>query len=311
MRGLNYNHLYYFWVTARRGSLTAAAASLHLTPQTLSGQIRRLEERLGQPLFRRVGRRLALTEAGELVQRHADAMFERGEELQRALAEGSGAPHRPRRFAVGIADVVPKLLAHRMLAPVLEADPPHRLVCLESTLEALLGDLVAHRIDLLLADRPLASTSAVRAYSQLLGECGVSFFAAPGLAPETVFPQLLDGAPMLLPTAATRLRQGLESWFEARRLRPSVVGEFDDSALLKAFGEQGAGLFAAPSAVEGEICQRYRVRVVGRTEEVTERFFAIGAEQGFEAPAAQAVLRTARALLAGPADSTARSQPPA
>lgn len=307
MRGLNYNHLYYFWVSARRGSLTSAAASLHLTPQTLSGQIRRLEERLGQPLFRRVGRRLALTEAGELVQRHADAIFERAEEMQRALAEGKGDALQPRRFAVGIADVVPKLLAHRMLAPVLDSEPPLRLTCLESTLEALLGDLVAQRIDLLIADRPLASTSGVRAYSQLLGECGVSFFAAPALTSELPFPELLDGAPMLLPTVGTRLRQGLDTWLEGLALQPRVVGEFDDSALLKAFGEEGAGVFASPSAVEADICQRYGVRVLGRTEEITERFFAIGAERGFEAPAAQSILRTARALLVGGVQDAAAS----
>jgi LysR family transcriptional activator of nhaA len=297
MRPLNYNHLHYFWTVAREGSVAVAAERLHLTPQTISGQLRILEQSLGVELFQKVGRRLQLTPAGELAFRYADDMFSLGEELQRALQEGTDAELRP--LVVGIVDVLPKLISQRLLAPALALAEPVRLVCREGKLEVLMGQLITHQVDLVLADRPIGSATAIKAFSHPLADSGVSFFASRSLADRLPpqFPQSLDGAPMLLPAPDTYSRRLLELWFDETGIHPRVVGEFDDSALLRAFGQHGAGVFPAPSAIEAEICQQHDVQVLGSTAAVRERYYAILVERKLTHPAVQAILDAAATSL--------------
>jgi LysR family transcriptional activator of nhaA len=294
MRGLNYNHLHYFWVVAREGSVTMAAKRLHLTPQTISGQLNLLEQELGEQLFRRAGRRLELTPAGELAFRYADDMFSLGAELRQALGNGGAAGMR--RMVVGAANVVPKLLIQRLLAPALRLAEPIRLVVRENNLENLIGDLITHRVDVVLADRPVGSATAAKAFNHLLGESGISFFATPELAAslQGPFPRCLNKAPFLLPALDTYPQRLLEGWFEDNNIVPLVVGEFDDSGLLKAFGEQGVGIFPAPSVIEDEVCRQYAVQVVGRTANaVRERYYAILADRKQTHPGVRAVIESA------------------
>ncbi len=294
MRHLNYGHLLYFWTVAREGSVASASASLHLTPQTISGQIRRLEESIGEDLFRRVGRRLVLTEMGELVFRYAQEIFSTGAELAEVV-RGQGL-RGPVVFTVGVVDVVPKLVAARMLQPALALPESLRVVCKEGKLEPLLADLAVHRLDLVLSDRPAPPGLNLRAYSHALGESGTSFFALPEVAKRLRrrFPKALNEAPMLLPTSDTALRRALDLWLDDLGLTPQVVAEFEDSALLKAFGRGGHGIFPAPTAIESAIKTQYGVAVVGRAEEVKEAFYAISPERKLKHPAATAVREAAR-----------------
>jgi LysR family transcriptional activator of nhaA len=297
MEWLNYHHLLYFWTVAREGGLAAASARLRLAPPTLSGQIRALEEALGEKLFARSGRRLVPTEMGQIVLGYADEIFSLGREL---LDTVKGRPTgRPARLAVGVADVLPKLIVRQLLEPTLHLSVPVRLVCHEDKPERLLADLSRHALDVILADAPLGAGSAVRAFNHLLGECGVSFFAAPRLASahRRHFPRSLDGAPVLLPAEHTILRRSLEQWFERIEVRPRVVGEFDDSALLKAFGQGGLGLFPSPAAIEDSVRSQYHVEVVGRVPEVREHFYAISVERRLKHPAVVAISDAARAKL--------------
>jgi len=294
MRPLNYNHLHYFWTVAREGSVAAAAERLHLTPQTVSGQLRILEQELKAELFQRVGRGLKLTPTGELVFRYADEMFSLGTELRQVLSGGTASDARP--LVVGIVDVLPKVVCQRLLAPALSLEEPVHLVCREGTLETLLGQLATHQVDLVLADRPIGSATSVKALNRLLGESGLSFFAAPALAARfgADFPRCLDGMPMLLPAAGTYPRRTLETWFDETGIQPRVVGEFDDSALLKAFGQHGAGVFPAPTVIEAEICRQHQAVVVGRTEAVREAYYAISVERKLTHPAVRAILEQPR-----------------
>ena len=297
MEWLNYHHLLYFWAAARAGSVTRASQELNLTQPTLSGQIRTLERRLGHPLFSRQGRRLVLTEAGELVFRYADEIFGLGREL---LETVRGRPTgQALQFRVGVVDAVPKAVAYRLLVPALECGGDVKLVAVEGKLSSLIGELALHRLDLVLSDAPLPAGSAVRAFSHLLGESGVDFFGAAALARRfrPGFPGSLDGAPVLLPTEGTSLRDALQGWFERRGLKPKVVGEFEDGALLKAFGQSGRGLFPAPSAIRSEIRRQFDVQSLGRVPEVTERFFALSAERRLRHPAVVALSESARNRL--------------
>jgi LysR family transcriptional activator of nhaA len=293
MRPLNYNHLHYFWQVARQGSVAAAAEALHLTPQTISGQLRLLEQELKVELFRRAGRGLQLTAAGELTFRYADEMFSLGEELRQVLKSGGSIGLRP--LVVGIVDVLPKLVSQRLLAPALALAEPVQLVCREGTLETLMAQLASHKVDLVLADRPIGAASGGKVFSQPLGESGMSFFASQALAEKLSgeFPRSLHETPMLLPAAETYSRRLLELWFEEEAVSPRVVGEFDDSALLKTFGQLGAGVFPAPSVIEAEICQQHAVQVLGRTSSVRERYYAISVERELAHPAVRAVLEAA------------------
>ncbi|EXI65157.1 MAG: Na(+)/H(+) antiporter regulatory protein [Candidatus Accumulibacter adjunctus] len=294
-RLINYKHLHYFVSVARAGGVSRAAERLHLTPQTLSGQIAQFEERLGVALFRRVGRRLELTETGKLALSYAEEIFQTGAELEDLLQNGSDG--RFITFRVGIADVVPKFIAHRLLAPVLEVPAALRLICQEDRLERLLADLAIHRLDMVLADRPIPPGTEIKGYSHPLGESAVALMAAPALAARlpSGFPACLDGAPLLLPGRDSTLHGTLPRWLERQGLRLRIIGEFDDSALMKAFGEAGAGVFPAPAASVPDVTAHYRVVKLGETEEVRERFFLISAERRLTHPAARAVSENARA----------------
>jgi LysR family transcriptional regulator, transcriptional activator of nhaA len=297
MEWLNYHHLLYFWVVAREGGLAPASERLHLAQSTISGQIRAFENRVGERLFQRRGRRLALTEVGSLVYRYADEIFGLGNELQLAL---KGTPvGRPQRLVVGIADVVPKLVAQRLLEPALRLPSPIRILCREDKPERLLADLAVHDLDVVIADAPVPRSIRVQAYNHLLGECGIVFFAAPRLAPQLrrSFPESLHRAPLLLPSENTMLRRSLEAWLSERGLHPDVVGEFDDSALLGVFGQTGHGVFAAPEVIEKEVRRQYQVHVVGRLPDVRERFYAVSVERRLKHPAVQAISEAARAKL--------------
>lgn len=297
MEWLNYHHLHYFWVAAREGGVAAAARRLRLAPPTISEQLRRLEDALGASLFRRRGRGLVLTDSGRVVLRYADEIFGLGQEMMQVV---TGTPEeRTPRLTVGVVQALPKLIAYRLLRPAMHMRRPVRVACVEDRPERLLAQLALHEIDLMLSDTPATPTVKVRAFTHLLGECGVSFFAAPDLARSRRrgFPRSLDGAPMLLPSEDTELRRSLEQWFTALGIRPRTVSEFDDSALLKVFGQEGAGIFAAPSAVEREIRRQYDVAIVGRTDAIRERFYAITVERRLTNPAVVAISQAARDTL--------------
>lgn len=291
---LNFKHLHYFLAVAKYGGVKRAAERLHLTPQTLSGQISQFEQRLGKPLFKRDGRRMELSATGKLAMSYAEEIFQVSTELEARLRGGPEELAIP--FRVGIADVVPKSISHLLLAPVLSLADPIRLICREDRLERLLADLAIHRLDMVLADRPMPPGLDVKGYSHLLGECGVAFFAAPDLAARlgTDFPASLDAAPMLIPGEDSALRAHLMRWLERRGVRPRVVAEFDDSALMKAFGQSGTGVFSAPAAMALEVEARYGVVLLGQTEDMRERFYAISAERRLTHPAVLAVSETAR-----------------
>jgi len=291
---LNFKHLYYFLAAAKYGGVNRAAERLHLTPQTLSGQISQFEERLGADLFHRDGRRMELTETGKLALSYAEEIFQVSAELEARLR--GGPEERIIPFRVGIADVVPKSIAHQLLAPVLALPEPIRLICREDRLERLLADLAIHHLDMVLADRPMPPGLDVKGHSHLLGECGVAFFATPDIAARlrADFPASLDGAPMLVPGEDSALRAPLMRWLERQGLHPRVVAEFEDSALMKAFGQSGAGVFPAPVAMALEIEAHYGVARLGQTEDMHERFFVISAERRLTHPAVIAVREAAR-----------------
>lgn len=297
MRGINYNHLYYFWIVAKEGSIARASALLHLTPQTISGQLRVLEEALGARLFTRTGRTLALTDLGRLALGYAEEIFRLGAEMEDVLEGRAGG--QPLQFAVGIVDVVPKMIAYRLLEPALHLPEPVRIVCREGKLEALLTELALHRLDMVLADTPISTTANVRAFNHLLGECGITFFAARGLAPRYRgrFPDSLRDAPMLLPATNTALRGALMQWLDQLNLRPRIAGEFEDSALMSAFGQAGVGIFIAPTVIEQEVTRQYDVEPIGGTERVRERFYALSTERRLRHPAVVAVSNAARVEL--------------
>jgi LysR family transcriptional activator of nhaA len=294
MEWLNYHHLLYFWVVAREGGLVPAGAALGLSHPTLSAQVHALEDHLGEKLFAKVGRKLVLTEMGRVVYRYADEIFGLGREMldivKRRATGGS------RRVDVGIVDVVPKLVVRRLLEPALRLAEPVKLVCHEDKFDRLLADLSLHTLDLVIADTPVPTGGSIRAFNHLLGECGVTFFGTPSLvaAHRRGFPRSLDGAPLLLPLEHLALRRALNPWFDRHDVRPRVVAEFQDSALLKVFGADGAGIFPAPTAVEREIVAQYGVRVLGRAADVRERFYAISVERRLKHPAVVAISEAAR-----------------
>ena len=300
---MNYKQLRYFWAVAKTGSIVRACEQLNLTPQTISGQIGLLEKTLGVELFRRAGRRLELTETGRLALSYAEEIFQVGGELEEALRSHPGDRHI--LFRVGIADVVPKSIAYHLLAPAMTLPEPVRIVCREDKLERLLAELAIQRLDLVLADSPMPSEMDVKGYSHKLGECGISFFATPKLA--TLhghnFPRALHGAPMLVPGENSIVRGRLMRWFGERQIQPRIVGEFDDSALMKAFGQSGIGIFIAPSVIADEVQRQYSVKAIGQTDDVTERFYAISVERRLTHPAVVAVTEAARQALFAKAGS--------
>lgn len=294
MDWLNYHHLLYFWTIAREGSVTRAAQVLRLNQSTLSTQLRALEEALGEKLFRKAGRNLELTDEGELVYRYAEDIFGLGQEMLETLR---GRPAgRQLRFAVGISDALSKLMIYRLLEPALALPEPLRLQCRADKTTRLLADLVTHQLDLVLADAPMRPQARIKAYNHLLGAYGISFFGAEKLAKSQAhsFPECLNGKPLLLPSEGTTLRRALEAWLSAQHLKPVLAGEFDDSALLKAFGHAGMGFFAAPSIVSKEVQRQYQVQEIGRVEEIKERIYAISLERKIKHPAVLAISQAAR-----------------
>lgn len=294
---INYKHLHYFWVVAKEGGVGRASERLHLTPQTISGQLSLLEENFGEALFNRVGRNLQLTETGRLALSYADEIFSLGGELEEVVRNLPG--DRPLVFKVGVADVVPKSIAYRLLAPALQLSETVRIVCRENSIDALLADLALHKIDLVIADGPIPQGINVRGYNHQLGECGISFFAVPQLARKLTknFPQSLTAAPLLLPSEINVVQSRLLKWFDKLHIHPRIIGEFDDSALMKAFGQAGTGVFVAPSAIAAEVEKQYGVVVIGQTEEVREQFYAISVERKISHPAVAAITETAREWL--------------
>ena len=299
MRHLNYSHLFYFWTVAREGSIVNAAEILHLTPQTISGQLKLLDESVGQPLFDRAGRGLVLSETGRVVFEYADEIFSVGAELANFVRGGAGGG--PELLRIGAVSSMPKLVVQRIVAPVLADDKTVHVRCVEATLNQLLADLALHRLDLVLSEQPMPPGIGLKAYNHKLGDSGLSFFGPRKGAAATRrgFPGSLDAAPMLLPSKHSVLRRRIDDWLESEGIAPEVVGEFDDSALLKAFGEAGYGFFAAPTVIETEICRMYRMAVIGRAPEVRESFYAISPERRLKHDAAVAITSMAREDLFG------------
>jgi LysR family transcriptional regulator, transcriptional activator of nhaA len=298
MEWLNYHHLFYFWTVARAGSIARASEELRLAQPTISNQLKTLESHLGVKLLERQGRRLVLTDAGRTVVRYADDIFRTGQELLRAV-KGLPTGQRPRLVA-GVADVVPKRVAALLLQPAVDAQPDLALVCREGPLPQLLAALALHELDVVIADVPASEDVKVKAFNHALGDCGTTFFAAPGLAHlRKGFPRSLEGAPVLLPAEGTAFRRGLEAWLGRLGIRPQVTGEFDDSALMQTFGARGLGVFAAPRVLEDDIRARHEVTIVGRANDVRETYYAITVERRLRHPAVAALAEAARSALFG------------
>jgi LysR family transcriptional activator of nhaA len=302
---MNFKHLHYFWRVAKAGGVARASEQLHLTPQTISGQIGLLADDLGTPLFTKRGRNLELTDAGRLAFGYAQDIFALGSELEESL-RNYPAGGRPVEFRVGVADAVSKTIAYRLIEPATRLRDPVRIVCREWKLDSLLAELAAHRLDLVIAGAPIPPSVSVRAYNHRLGESGVSFFASARLLKSLKgrFPAYLDGAPMLVPGVDAAVRSRLERWCQVNKLRLRVVGEFDDSALMKAFGQRGAGVFIGPTVLESEIETQYGVKTLGRTEEIVEEFFAISVERRVTHPCVVAITEAAKDRLFVTSDAT-------
>jgi LysR family transcriptional activator of nhaA len=300
---LNYRQLHYFWVVAKTGSIVRACEQLNLTPQTISGQITLLEQTYGIELFRRVGRQLELSESGRQILPYAEQMFQLGGELEALLRAQPNEQQIP--FRVGVADVVPKSIVYRLIAPTMALSEPIRITCREDKLERLLADLAIQRLDLVISDSPMPSHLDIKGYSQKLGECGISFFATQRLAEQygADFPKGLHGAPMLIPGQETVVRSRLLRWFAEQQIQPRIIGEFDDSALMQAFGQSGSGIFIAPSVIADEIKRQYAVELIGQTDAVAESFYAISVERKVKHPGIVAITEGARRELFTPLNS--------
>lgn len=298
MKWINYNHLYYFWIVAREGSVRRASEELMVSQPTISVQIKELEASTGHRLFERAGRGLRLTDAGRVAFNYANEIFSLGQEMANALEHQPAG--RPLKLTVGILDAIPKPVVRQLLTPALDLPQPVRLVCREDKADRLLADLAARRTDVVLSDAPIATAVGVEGFNHLLGETGISFYAAKPLATRLKrgFPKSLSGAPMLLPTDHTQLRRSIDRWLDARRIHPVVAAEFDDSALLFWFGQSGAGVFPAPQFMEKQLRRDLDVREIGRASDVRERYYAISIEAKLQHPAVIAVCENAKKALA-------------
>ena len=299
MRHLNYTHLLYFWTVVREGGVTKAAEVMHLTPQTISGQLKRLEEAVGEKLFLRQGRGLALTETGQVVNQYCEEIFQLGAELTQRVHSRQAL--KPAILQVGVLSSIPKLVAQQIIEPAMLLPNPVRVVCREGDLDSLLAELAVHRLDLVVSDRPLPSGSHVRAFNHALMESGVGLFVHRSIAAGYAsFPEDVHDRPMLLPVANNTLRRNLEDWFERQGVYPRVVAEFDDSALMKAFGEAGLGIFPAPTLIAQEVCDMYDAVLLGQMDEVKERYYAISPERRVKHPAVLAITQGAQQLRIAP-----------
>lgn len=294
MEWLNYHHLLYFWTAARKGSIVKASEELLLAPPTISAQIGRLEESLGEKLFRRSGRRLALTETGQVVFRYAEEIFSTGRDLMDML---KGRPTgRPLQLLVGVVDVLPKALVYRLIEPAFQLPSPVQIICREDPPDRMLGLLAMHQLDLILSDAPMPAGTSVRAFSHSLGDCAVGFYAKLKSAAKLRkgFPRSLEAVPMLLPTESASLRAELDKWFDSQGIRPSIAGTFDDFALIREFASAGRGVFAAPSVLDHELRRSHGFTQIGLTGEVRTRFYAISVERRIKNPAVVAICDAAR-----------------
>lgn len=297
---MNFKHLYYFWVTAKAGGVVRAGEQLHTTPQTLSGQIKLLEDRMGRKLFRRNGRNLELTEDGHLVLGYADRIFALGSELESAVLGARGG-QKVLDFRVGVADSVAKSVAYRLLEPALAIPEPVRMVCSEGKFPDLLAQLALNRLDLVLADEPMSRRLSVKAFNHTLGRTTMGFFCAPALKHQLKgeFPQCLNDFPLLIPGAQASVRQQLEGWISRHQLHPRIIGEFDDAALMGAFGREGRGVFLAPTVAARDTEAQYGVEMIGQTDELLDEFFAVSVERRITHPCVMAITGTARGQLFG------------
>lgn len=304
---MNYKHLHYFWTVARAGGVLRASEQLHLSPQTLSGQINLLEERLGKPLLRKVGRGVEPTEAGKMVLQYADEIFTLGQEMEDALRGGRDAPRAP-LLRVGFVDSVPKAIAYHVLEPALRLSPPPRLQCPEGKLPNLMAELALRKIDLVISDIPLPGNLSVKAFTHLLGRSGIAFFASEKLLKSqstslrqvrAKFPDSLRTLPMLLPGADSALRPRVDGWLRQHALMPPIAAEFEDTALMKAFGREGLGVFPAPAVLAKEISRQFEVDRLGTPDDLVEEFYAISIERRITHPGVAAITEAARSELFG------------
>jgi LysR family transcriptional activator of nhaA len=287
---LNFHHLFYFWVVAKEGGVTRAAERLGVAVQTISTQLALLEKTFGKSLFTQQGRRLVLTEAGRVALGYADQIFLLGEQMQDALTDTDIG--RSMRLTVGISDSLPKLVAYRLLEATLRLPVRVRLICYDGKFEALLADLALHKLDVVLTDRPVSSGTNMRVFSHLLGENEMMLYGAPDLAMRyrTNFPTSLNSAPLLLPTRNNAIRGRIDLWLETHDLRPDLIGEFEDSALLKTFGRSGLGLFPGPAALAPDVEEQFGALPVGVLSGVREQFYVISNERKIKHPAVEAIL---------------------
>lgn len=297
---MNFKHLHYFWVTAKAGGIMRAGEQLHTTPQTLSGQIKLLEDWFGRKLFRKSGRKLELTEDGHLAMGFADQIFTLGAELETAVRQAHGG-QRLLDFKVGVADSVTKSIAYRLLEPALAIAEPVRLVCSEGKFPDLLAQLALNRLDLVIADEPMSKRLNVKAFNHPLGRTAMSFFCAPALKAQIkgTFPQCLNDFPLLIPGAQASVRQQLEGWLTRHQIHPRIIGEFDDGALMSAFGREGRGVFMAPTVMEHDTIAQFGVELIGRTEELVDEFYAVSVERRITHPCVVAITGAARGRLFG------------
>jgi LysR family transcriptional activator of nhaA len=297
MSALNYKHLRYFWMVAKTGSIASAAAQLHLTPQSISGQLTEFAEVLGVELFRRAGRNLEMTDTGRRILSYAEEIFSTGDELMELVRDKRLTTTMS--FRVGCADSVSKLIACRLLEPAMHLGEPVKLICREGRLASLIADLAIHKLDLVIADRPMPSHLSVRGFSHLLGESSMTAFATPALIAQigTDFPACLNGAPILLPGEDFAIHQRVLHWLEKSKVHPRVTGEFDDSAMMKAFGHSSAGAFLAPTVIADQISEQYGVAVLGRIDTLVEQVYAITTERRISHPATVAISTAARTMM--------------
>ncbi|MEW6996923.1 transcriptional activator NhaR [Colwelliaceae bacterium BS250] len=285
MSPLNYNHLFYFYIVATEGTISKASTRLNLTSQTISGQITSFEAQIGVKLFERKGKKLSLSEMGVLIYSYAEEIFQLGDEVKNILKRQQ--PSLWHTFTVGITDVIPKVLAHQLLTPVLKMSEPVRLICVEGDQDHLLADLSVNKIDCILTDQPLQLGSHIKAYNHLLTESGFTFFAAETLLKNCneEFPQCLSDFPWLMQSKKSGVRTRLTSWLEKNNVAPNIVAEFDDSALMKSFGQTGFGVFSSPTLIEEYVADKYEVKILGRTDEFKEPYYIISPERRLKHPA--------------------------
>ncbi len=297
---MNFKHLRYFWTAAKAGGVMRAGEQLHTTPQTLSGQINQLEEWLGHELFRKRGRGVELTNEGRIALGYAEQIFALSDELEKSIRLPRGHS-KPLEFKVGVADSVAKSVAYHLLEPALGMKEQVHMTCHEGKFPELLAQLSIHRLDLLLADEPASKKIGVKAFNHALGSSSMSFFCAPALKSELQgpFPQCLHGAPMLIQGPQSSVRQQLDHWLNKHHLQPRIVGEFDDSALMNAFGREGRGIFTSPTVLEQETQTQFGVEAIGRSSELVEEFFAISVERRISHPCVVAITESARSDLFG------------